>query len=118
MVVDLRSPDADRLFGALGDRTRRDILTHVLQSEESVSALARRYPVSTTAVQKQVAVLEAAGLVSKRRSGREQLVSGNPEALRRASALLDELEQVWRRRLDAIDDLLDPTPPPGDQPCP
>ena len=117
MVVDLLSPDADRLFAALGDRTRRDILTRVLREEQSVSALARHFPVSLTAVQKHVAVLVAADLVSKRRHGREQLVSGNPATLRDAAALLDALEQTWRHRLDAIDDLLSP-PTNGARPLP
>ncbi len=117
MVVDLLSPDADRLFAALGDRTRRDILTRVLREEQSVSALARHYPMTLTAVQKHVTVLCTADLVRKRRHGREQLVSGNPDALRDAVALLDALEQTWRHRLDAIDDLLSP-PTEGARPCP
>lgn len=117
MVVDLLSPAADRVFAALGDRTRRDILTRVLREEQSVSALARHYPMSLTAVQKHVTVLVTADLVSKRRQGRELLVLGNPATLREAAVLLDALEQTWRHRLDAIDDLLSP-PTEGARPCP
>ena len=108
MVVDLLAPENDRVFAALGDRTRRDILTHVLTADASVSALARRYPISITAVQKHVATLEAAGLVTRRRVGREQLVTGNPDTLRHAAALLNALEQTWRARIDRIDALLTP----------
>jgi DNA-binding transcriptional ArsR family regulator len=101
----------DRVFHALADATRRDIVALTLHEEHSVSALARRYPMSVTAVQKHVAVLERAGLVSRRRSGREQLVHGEAAALRRAHALLDRLEVAWRDRIDRIGDLLGDEPP-------
>jgi len=97
---------ADRIFHALADATRRDIVAVVLQSEQSVSDLARRYPMSFAAVQKHVAVLERAGLVTKQRRGREQRVRGDLAALREARHLLDRLEALWRGRLDRIDDLL------------
>ncbi len=110
---------ADAFFHALADRTRRDVLRRVLAGEHSVSALAQHYPMSFAAVQKHVAVLERAGLVSKRRSGREQLASGEVEAVRSVTALLAEFEEVWRGRIGRIDDLLDgsgtdttPTPTP------
>ena len=107
MVVNLVQPsDTDLLFRALGDATRRDIVATVLVRELSVSALARRYPMSVAAVQKHVGVLERAGLVTRRRHGREQLVSGDVVALRRARAALDGLEELWRGRMDRIGDLL------------
>lgn len=107
MVVHLMEPArADLVFGALGDRTRRDILSLVLVGEHSVSDLARRFPMSFAAVQKHVAVLEKAGLVVKRREGREQKVSGDPAALQEARVLLDRLEALWRSRIDRIGDLL------------
>jgi DNA-binding transcriptional ArsR family regulator len=59
-----------------------------------------------TAVQKHVEVLVDAGLVSKHRSGREQLVRGEVNRLRRAHKLLDELEAVWRSRLARFEDVL------------
>ena len=104
---------ADALFHALADRTRRDILRRVLAGEYSVSVLAARYPMSFAAVQKHVAVLERAGLLTKRRRGREQLASGDVDAVRSVAALLGELEQVWRGRAARIDELLaaDPAPP-------
>jgi DNA-binding transcriptional ArsR family regulator len=88
------------LFFALSDVTRRDIVTHILDRERSVSELGRLYPISLTAVQKHVEVLVQAGLVSKHRSGREQLVRGEIAQLRRAHQLLDELEELWRARLE------------------
>lgn len=107
MVVDqLADADVDRLFHALADATRRDIVRRVVAGEHSISDLARHYPMSMTAVQKHVAVLEGAGLVSKNRHGREQRVSGRVEALHEAQRLLDMLEQVWRDRVDRMGDLL------------
>jgi DNA-binding transcriptional ArsR family regulator len=97
---------ADALFHALSDRTRRDILRRVLGGEHSVSALAAKYDMSFAAVQKHTAVLERAGLLTKRRSGREQLATGDVDAVRAVASMLDELEAVWRGRIDRIDLLL------------
>ena len=96
----------DQLFHALADSTRRDIVRRVLVGEHSVSELARSYPMSVTAVQKHVAVLEEAGLVSRRRHGREQRVTGEPDGPAKARALLDAYEQLWRDRFDRMSDVL------------
>lgn len=107
VVVDLLTdPRADALFHALADRTRRDILRRVIDTEQSVSALARHYPMSITAVQKHVAALEGAGLVLRRKSGREQIVRAEITGVRTAAALLDELEALWRARLSMTDEIL------------
>ena len=107
MVVDLAEPEqVDRVFHALADATRRDIVSRTMQVEFSVSGLARLYPMSFAAVQKHVAVLEEAGLVTKRRSGREQLVSGNAATVREAGRLLDQLEALWRSRMDRFGEVL------------
>src|SRR5918997_604480 len=111
MVVSVLTPErADRIFHALADATRRDIVVRTLEGEHSVSALARGYPVSFAAVQKHVAVLEEAGLVTKRRSGREQLVTTNVDAIRRAQDLLDQYEDVWRGRIGRMGDVLGQPP--------
>jgi DNA-binding transcriptional ArsR family regulator len=107
MVVDTPpAARADRIFHALADATRRDIVLRTLEGEHSVSALARRYPMSFAAVQKHVAVLERAELVTKRRQGREQLVQGNVATVREGYHLLEELEAVWRGRLDRFGEVL------------
>ena len=95
------------LFGALADRTRRDIFRRAREGRLSVSALAREYPISLAAVQKHVAVLERAELVSKRRVGRESIVRAETNALKHAHAALDRLESEWRGRIDRIDRILD-----------
>jgi DNA-binding transcriptional ArsR family regulator len=96
----------DRIFQALADATRRDIVMQAAVGELSVSALARRYPMSLAAVQKHVGVLERAHLVSKHRRGREQVVLGNADALRAACEVLDRLEVLWRGRVEAMSALL------------
>lgn len=102
----LSPPETDLVFHALADPTRRDIVGSVLAGEQSVSALARRYPMSVAAVQKHVAVLERAGLVTKQRRGRESLVRGNAGRLHEAREALDALEQLWRHRVEQMDQIL------------
>ena len=98
---------ADLLFGALADPTRRDIFRRAHEGRLSVSALARQYPISLAAVQKHVAVLERAELVSKHRVGRESIVRAEADALKRAHAALDRLESEWRGRIGRLDRILD-----------
>ena len=106
MVVSASDDEVDRLFHALADTTRRDILQRCIGGEPSVSRLADLYPMSFAAVQKHVAVLERAGLVTKERRGREQLVHTDGDAVTRARTVLDELEAAWRGRVDRMADLL------------
>jgi DNA-binding transcriptional ArsR family regulator len=107
MVVDeLTSDRADRVFHALADATRRDILRRTLEGQHNVSSLSRSYVMSFAAVQKHVAVLEGAGLVVKERKGREQLVRGNVDTMRKASHLLEKFEAVWEGRIERIDEML------------
>ena len=96
----------DLLFHALADATRRDIVRVVLHGEHSVSDLARRYPMSFAAVQKHVAVLERADLITKHQRGRERFVRGRIDAVRDVNRLLDELEVVWRDRMQRFGDVL------------
>ncbi|OJU94459.1 MAG: hypothetical protein BGO23_03390 [Solirubrobacterales bacterium 67-14] len=96
----------DLIFHALSDRTRRDIMGKVSQSEQSISDLARQYEVSFAAIQKHVSVLEKASLVTKRVDGRQKLVQNNPETLRRATELLAEYERIWTQRINAIGQIL------------
>src|SRR6184192_3133931 len=109
MVVGRRATDerqADLIFRALADSTRRDVMRRAMSGTLSVSGLARLYPMSTTAVQKHVAVLEGAGLVHLTRHGREQLVKTEIDTIAKAQALLAEFELLWRGRLDRIGDVL------------
>ncbi|HEV2713469.1 MAG TPA: metalloregulator ArsR/SmtB family transcription factor [Gaiellaceae bacterium] len=112
VVGKLTDEEVDRLFQALADATRRDILHRCVRSERSVSRLADVYPMSFAAVQKHVAVLERAGLVVKERRGREQLVRTDASAVGRARRVLDELETAWRGRVERMGDLLAQAPQP------
>jgi len=106
VVLILDQDHVDRMFQALADATRRDIVTRVLQGECSVSTLASSYSMSFAAVQKHVAVLERAQIVTKQRSGREQLVRANIDAVRDAARVLDHFEELWRGRLERFGSLL------------
>ncbi|TDY03028.1 ArsR family transcriptional regulator [Mycolicibacterium litorale] len=117
MVTVIDEDRADALFHALADRTRRDILRRVLTGEHSVSALALKYDVSFAAVQKHVVVLEKAGLLTKRRRGREQLASGDVTAVRSVAAMLADLEDIWRGRIARIDELIASDSPEENCPC-
>ena len=109
MVVEseLTDEEVNRVFRALADATRRDILRRTLVAEVSVSQLADAYAMSFAAVQKHVAALEEAGLITKDRRGRERMVRSNPERIRKAQRLLDQFEQLWRSRIDRLDAVLE-----------
>lgn len=114
MVVELvAEQQTNRLFKALADPTRRDIVERTMREDYSVSALARCYTMSFAAVQKHVAVLERAGLVTKRPKGREQLVRSNIDTIRKARRLLRDIEALWRDRIDRFGEIL-AEPDPGD----
>jgi DNA-binding transcriptional ArsR family regulator len=107
MVVSKLSPQqTDRVFHALSDATRRDIVVRTMRHAQSVSTLANYYDMSFAAVQKHVAVLERAELVTKQRAGREQLVRGNTVTVNAAARLLEAYEAIWQARAAAIETIL------------
>ena len=98
--------DIDTVLAALADATRRDIVRRAIAGEEGVAEIASHYPMSFAAVQKHVAILERAGLVTKSRIGRRKVVRTNPAGLESARRLLDEYEALWRGRIDRMTDLI------------
>jgi len=98
--------NADHVFAALADATRRDIVLRAVSGREGIAELAGHYPMSFAAVQKHVAILERAGLVTKARTGRRKVVQTNIEGLRLARGLLDQYEALWRGRVDRMADLI------------
>src|SRR4029077_12037285 len=107
MVVPMSSTfNADQVFAALADGTRRDIVLRALGANEGVAELARHYPMSFAAVQKHIAVLERAGLVTKERNGRRKVVRTNVERLGVARRLLDRYEELWRGRFERMTELV------------
>ena len=106
VLVQIASPDFDRVFAALADHTRRDIVRRAISAEEGVVELASHYPMSFAAVQKHVAVLERAGLITKQRIGRRKVVRTNLQALLDARRLLDQYEDLWRARIDRMNEVI------------
>jgi DNA-binding transcriptional ArsR family regulator len=102
-------PDHDRIFGALADATRRDIVRRAIDGQQGVAELAEHFPMSFAAVQKHVAILERAGLVTKQRIGRRKVVRTNLQALAIARRLLDQYEQLWRDRIERMTQLIQTT---------
>ena len=107
--VQVAPPDFDRVFGALADHTRRDIVRRAINAEEGIVELASHYPMSFAAVQKHIAILERAGLVTKERVGRRKVVRTNLERLRVVRRLLDQYEELWRGRVDRMSELISDT---------
>ncbi|MFB8388011.1 ArsR/SmtB family transcription factor [Microbacterium sp. NPDC055910] len=103
---ELSDDEIDRVFQALADTTRRDIVRRTIDDELSISMLAAEYDMSFAAVQKHVSVLEAARLIVKRAEGRERLVRADPAMIARARALLARYEELWRARISRLDALL------------
>jgi DNA-binding transcriptional ArsR family regulator len=103
------SLDADRVFAALADATRRDIVRRAIDGREGVAELAEHYPMSFAAVQKHIAVLERAGLITKERVGRRKVVRIQVEGLLVARRLLDQYEDLWRGRVGRMSELIDET---------
>ena len=99
----------DRLFGALADHTRRDIVRRAITAEEGIVELASHYSMSFAAVQKHIAILKRAGLVTKERGGRRKVVRTNLERLRVVRRLLDQYEELWRGRIDRMAELISET---------
>lgn len=103
--------EKDRVFHAMSDSIRRDMMRRLAARELSVSQLAKHYPVSLAAVSKHIRVLQEAGLVQKTRSGTTQLCSANLGPLGKVSEVLEELGQFWRGRLDSLQELLEKKEP-------
>jgi DNA-binding transcriptional ArsR family regulator len=106
-VMPLQPIVIDRVLGALADGTRRDILRRAMAGEQGVAELAAYYPMSFAAVQKHIAILEGAGLVTKHRIGRRKLVRTDMEGFQVARRLLDQFEHLWRGRIDRMTNVLD-----------
>ena len=107
--MQVASPDFDGMFGALADHTRRDIVRRAITAEEGIVELASHYSMSFAAVQKHIAILERAGLVTKERVGRRKIVRTNLERLRIVRRLLDQYEELWRGRIDRMAELISET---------
>jgi DNA-binding transcriptional ArsR family regulator len=107
--MQIAPPDYDRMFGALADATRRDIVRRAIEGNEGVAELADHYPMSFAAVQKHIAILERAHLITKERIGRRKVVRTNLEGLLVARSLLDRYQELWQGRIDRMAELVTDT---------
>ncbi len=98
--------DLDHTLGALADPTRRALLQRLSRGEARVTDLALPFTISLNSVAKHIRRLESAGLVRRRRSGREHILSLNPEPLDEATVWMERQRNLWTARLDALDELL------------
>ena len=93
-------------FAALADPTRRAMLANLVEGERSVGELAAPFAMSFAGAAKHVGVLERAGLVERRKAGRQQLCRLKADRLREANAWLRQWEAVWTNSLDRLEALL------------
>lgn len=96
----------DNIFKSLSDSTRRDILKRIAKHSSSVGEIAKHYELSFAGVAKHVEMLQRAGLVSKTRNGKEQIVTIVPKNLAAANDYLETYRTLWERRLDSLDTYL------------
>lgn len=96
----------DHTLKALADPTRRAILRRLSEGEARVTELADPFAISLNSVSKHIRMLERAGLVRRRKAGREHFLSLNPEPLDEVAAWIGEQQILWSARLDALDEIL------------
>lgn len=94
------------IFSSLADPTRRDIFQRVIGKEQTISEIAEHYQMSFAAISKHLKILEKARLISKRRQGRQQLVSAEASALKDVQEYLAQYEVLWNKRFDNLEKLL------------
>jgi DNA-binding transcriptional ArsR family regulator len=96
----------DSVFQSLADATRRDILQRVSQHELTISELAENYKMSFAAVAKHLNVLEHAKLIKKRKEGKKQFISANPQTISYAYKYLEQYQALWTQRFDNLENVL------------
>jgi DNA-binding transcriptional ArsR family regulator len=92
----------DRAFAALSDPTRRAIVGRLARGPARVTDIAQRFPVSLNAVSKHLKVLEGAGLVRRRRAGREHHLELRPAPLREIARWTSHYQRFWNQKLEAL----------------
>jgi DNA-binding transcriptional ArsR family regulator len=101
------SPGLDNIFFSLADATRRDMLRLLRKSTElSIGQIAAHYPLTFAGIAKHLTVLEQAGLVKKRRAGKQQMVQIVPKTIAAARSYLDQYAKLINERFDRLDALL------------
>ncbi len=96
----------DHALIALADPKRRAILKRLARGEARVTELARPFSVSLNSVSKHIKLLERAGLVVRRKVGREHILRFRPEPLSKIQDWISKQQEFWRSSLEALDNLL------------
>jgi DNA-binding transcriptional ArsR family regulator len=96
-------------FAALADPTRRRILESLSRQEKRVKELAEPFAMSLPAVSKHLRVLESAGLLKRRRLGREHHIELEPAPMRKAMLWIEQYRKFWEGSLDALAEYLEKT---------
>ena len=101
-----RTARLDAVFAALADPTRRAIIERLSRSEARVTEVAEPFAMTLNAVSKHIRVLEASGVVARRRHGREHILSINTGSLDEVDGWIEAVRRYWEQRLDAMERLL------------
>ncbi|HVY91746.1 MAG TPA: metalloregulator ArsR/SmtB family transcription factor [Bryobacteraceae bacterium] len=101
-----KKPDADLVFQALGDATRRRMLEKISRGPISVSQLAEPFDMTLAAVVQHLQVLEESGLISTQKIGRVRTCNIERAGFQAAEAWIANRRSIWDKRLDALGDLL------------
>ena len=99
----MRSKQLDDVFGALSDATRRGMLEQLSRGETNVSALAEPHAISQPAISRHLRVLEHAGLIRRKREGREHRITVDPRPIDEARGWLAIYSKIWKQQFDAVD---------------
>lgn len=107
MMTEAKSPGLNATFAALADPTRRVILERLSRGEATPGELARPLRISWPAVTKHLRVLERAGLLQRRRNGRNHVLTLEPEPMKQADAWIAAYRRFWEGTFDALADYLE-----------
>ena|ERR1700685_1106955 len=99
----------DNAFAALADPTRRRIIAKLARGSTRVTDLAAPFDMSLNAISKHVKVLERAGLVHRKRQGREHVLTLHGAPMREVVSWLSRYERFWNTKLDALGEFLKST---------
>src|SRR5882672_8077702 len=97
----------DTTFQALSDPTRRGMLASLALGERSIGELGEPFAMSFAGAAKHVKVLESAGLIDRRKDGREQICTLRPEPVAEAERWLKQWEEFWTVKLDRLQAIIE-----------
>jgi DNA-binding transcriptional ArsR family regulator len=106
ILKDVPNQELDRVFQALADGTRREMVERLVRGPASVGELAKPFAMSLPAVMQHLQVLEACGLVRSEKVGRVRTCHIEPAVLRLAENWINRQRTAWERNLDRLDDFL------------